>query len=151
MIMNNKIYIFLIFSFILLTFAFNSGCGKYITQYSAPVIIDRYPANGATGVASGETIWVKFSKTMNENNMTLSELGQKMKAATDMTAVATFYPELTPEVTWVEDNTKLVVTNVFFVGTTDDIVHLISSKDAFVDTNGLFLQEDAVLWNYKLQ
>ena len=150
MIVNNKIYIFLIFSFIFFTFTFNSGCGKYVTQYSAPVIINRYPANGATGVASGETIWVKFSKTMNENNMTLSELEQKIKLAT--TATTTFYPELTPEVVWLEENTKLVLTNVFFVGTTTEaVVHLISSKDAFEDTNGLFLQEDAVLWNYQLQ
>jgi hypothetical protein len=53
--MTKKIYIFLTFALCLFAFAMISGCGKYITQYSAPVIIERYPVSGTGGVGSTET------------------------------------------------------------------------------------------------
>ena len=150
--MNDKIYIFLIFSFLLFTFSFITGCGKYITQYSAPVIIARHPTNEASGISSNETLWIKFSKSMDENNMGTPELFAKVVFASDMTATATFYPDLTCEAVWSDDNTVLTIRNVFFISTEAAArVHIISSREAFIDTNGLYITEGAKLWNYTLQ
>jgi len=150
--MNNKTYVFLTFALLLFSFTFVSGCGKYVAQYSAPVVISRYPVNGASGIGSHETIWLKFSKSADENNMNISQLGSKIKWAGDMMATATFEPSLTPEAVWSEDNTKLTIKNVYFTSIEAGArVHITASREAFQDVNGLYLQENANLWNYTLQ
>jgi hypothetical protein len=150
--MSDKKDIFLTFALLFFTFTFVPGCGRYITQYSAPTIISRSPAIDATLVSSHEVIWLKFSKIMDINNLDLSQLQSIIKSADDMNAVITTDAVLTPEAVWVEDNTKLVVTNVIFTSIEGAArVHLIASKEGFGDTNGLFLQENTDLWNYTLE
>lgn len=150
--MSNKAYISLTFAFLLFTFAFNFGCGKYITQYSAPMIISRYPVNGASGVGSAETLWIKFSKSMDMENTNLEALLMMVKFANDMTAVATFEPLLTPEAIWSDNSSKLTVKNVIFTSIEAGArVHIMASREAFQDMNGLYLPENTNLFNYTLQ
>lgn len=150
--MKTKINFFLTFALFLLTFAFVSGCGKYFTQYSAPTIISRSPAIGATAVSSHEVLWLKFSKGMDVSNLDLSQLSSKIKSSGDMSAAITIDPILTPEAVWLEDNTMLVIYNVFFTSSESSArVHLTASKEAFIDVNGLYLPENTELWNYNLQ
>lgn len=150
--MKNKIFNFLVFALLFLTFGFICGCGKYFTQYSAPTIISRSPVIGATLVPSHEVLWLKFNKTMDINNLDLSQLVSKVRSANDMNAVITIDATLTPEAAWEEDNTKLIISNVFFTSIESAArVHLIASKEAFEDNNGLYLQENADLWNYTLE
>ncbi len=148
--MTKKLYIFLTFALCLFSFAAISGCGKYITQYSAPVIIERYPVSGAGGIGSYETLWVKFSKSMDTNGSSIAELLSKIKFAADMTATATFYPDPTPEAVWSESDSKLTITNIFFIANPGNSIHVQSSKEAFQDVNGQYLTENANLWNYTL-
>jgi hypothetical protein len=149
--MKNKIFISLIFSLCILAFAFASGCGKYIAQISPPVILTRSPVLGAGGVASTEALWLKFSKSMDTGGTSVTEILSKVKIGIDMTATATFDPSLTPEATWSESDTKLTITNVIFVPVPGNVVHIISSKESFQDTNGNFLGEGIDLWNYTLE
>ena len=150
--MDNKKYTFLIFAFVMLAFTFVSGCGRYIVQYTAPSVIASSPAMGATGAASNETLTVKFSKAMDISNMDLAGLVSKVKFAPDMNAVITFDAAVTPEALWSEDNSVLTVTNVRFVSSDAGArVHIIASREAFIDRNGLYLPEDSALWNYTLQ
>ena len=150
--MNNKIYIFLTIVLCLFAFSFIFGCGKYVTQYSAPVIISRYPPIGAALMGSAEVLRVKFSKHMNENNWISEEVASKIYAAADSNATPEIFPELTVEAIWSEDNTKLSVYNIFFSGSAANyVVHLVSSKEAFSDVNGLFLPENTTLWSYTLE
>ena len=151
--MNNRLYIFLIFSFLLLTFSFITGCGKYATQYSAPVIISRYPPLGSGPMATNEVLWVKFSKKMNENNWTGStEVMQRIYPATNSTATMETLSDVTVEALWSEDNTKLSVYNIFFTGEASNyMVHLLASREAFSDVNGLFLPENTTMWSYTIE
>jgi hypothetical protein len=148
--MTKKIYLFLTFALCLLAFAVISGCGKYAAQYSAPVIIERYPVAGAGGIGSAETLWLKFSKSMDTNGSSIAEMINKIKFAADMTAVMTFEPGVTPEVAWSEDNTKLTLTKIFFIADPGNRIHIQSSREAFEDENGQFLTENADLWNFTL-
>jgi hypothetical protein len=148
--MTKKIYIFLTFALCLFTFFMISGCGKYITQYSAPVIIERYPVAGTGGIGSSETLWIKFSKSMDTNSSSIADFINKIKIAPDMTATVTFYPFPSPEATWSEDDSKLTITNVFFVANPGNRIHIQSSKEAFQDVNGQYLTENADLWNFTL-
>lgn len=148
--MTKKIYTFLAFALCLFTFSFILGCGKYITQYSAPVIIERFPVSGIGGIGSSETLWIKFSKSMDTNSSSISDFINKIKIAPDMTATVTFYPFPSPEATWSEDDSKLTITNVFFVSNPGNRIHIQSSREAFQDVNGLFLTENADLWNFTL-
>jgi hypothetical protein len=149
--MNNKIYLFHIFALCLLTFAFTSGCGKYIQQYSAPYIVASSPAIGATGVASGERLWVKFNKNMDGVAISISTLGRRIAFSPLMTATANYYPDLTPEVFWTESNTILNITHIFFIsGEGGNRVYVIASREAFTDSNGLFLPENTKMWDYTL-
>lgn len=150
--MNKKIYFFLIFALLFLTFAFTSGCGKYAAQYSAPVILSRFPTDEAADVSSRETIWVIFSKSMNADNASYEALLAMISFAGNMNAIATSEQPLTPEAVWSENSTKLTIRNVIFTSTEAGArVHMIASREAFEDMNGLYLQEDANLWNYTLQ
>jgi hypothetical protein len=149
--MNKKIYFFLTFALCLLTFSFISGCGKYMAQYSPPVIIERYPVAGAGGVGTFETIWVKFSKSMDTSGLTsIESVGSKIKFASDMTATVTFYPYATAEVIWSDDDTKLTFANIFFIANPGNRIHIQTSKEAFQDVNGQYLTENADLWNFTL-
>jgi hypothetical protein len=148
--MNKNIFLFLTLVLLALSFTVISGCGKYMAQYSAPVIIERFPAAGAGGVGSGETLWVKFSKSMDTSGFSVSEIGSKIKFPVDMTATATFYPDITPEMTWSDDDTKLTMSNFFFIANPGNKVHFQTSKEAFQDTNGQFVTENADLLNYTL-
>jgi hypothetical protein len=149
--MNKKTYTFLAFALCLLTFAFISGCGKYATQYSAPVIIERYPVAGTGGVGTTETMWIKFSKSMDTSGLTsIDSLATKIKYVSDMTATVTFYPDATPEVIWSDDDTIMTFINLFFIANTGSRIHLQASLEAFQDRNGLYLAENADLWNFTL-
>ncbi len=148
--MTKKIYILLTFTLCLFAFIMISGCGKYITQYSAPVIISRYPVAGAGGIGTTETLWIKFSKSMDTNGSSVSDLLSKIKVAADMTATVTFYPDLTPEAVWSESDSRLTVTNLFFVAFPGNRMHIQSSKEAFQDVNGQYLTENADLWDFTL-
>jgi hypothetical protein len=148
--MNKNVFLFLTFTLLVLTFAVTSGCGKYMAQYSAPVILERYPVLGVGGVGSGETLWVKFSKSMDTSGFSLAEIGSKIKFPIDMTATATFYPDITPEMTWSDDDTKLTMANFFFIANPGNRVHMQASKEAIQDTNGQYLTENADLFNYTL-
>ena len=149
--MKNRIYIYLIFSLCLLAFAFASGCGKYIEQVAPPVILERFPASGAGPVSTAEALSIKFSKSMDTGQTSPAELLNKVKIGFDMTATATFYPTLTPEAAWSESDTKLTITNIFFIPVPGNVVHIISSKESFQDTNGNFLTEGIDLWNYTVE
>jgi len=150
--MNKNIYLFLTFTLLILTFAVTSGCGKYMAQYSAPTIISRNPVIGAGNVASGEPLWLKFSKTMDTSGTSFDQFMTKMKFGDNMTATATIYPELTPEASWAENDSKLIITNIFFLGTpTSNEVQIISSKEALMDVNGLYIPENTVLWSYTVE
>jgi len=148
--MSNKIYILLAFSLVLLTFAAISGCGRYAAQYSAPVVLERYPPAGTGGIGTTETLWVKFSKSMDTSGFSTVEIWNKIKHATDMTATHEFYPDATPEVIWSDDDTKLTMTNFFFIANPGNRVHFQTSKEAFQDTNGQYITENANLWNFTL-
>jgi len=148
--MNKNIFLLLTFTLLISSFAVISGCGKYAAQYSAPVIIERYPAAGAGGRGSGETLWVKFSKSMDTSGFSTSEIGSKIKFPIDMTATATFYPDITPEIIWSDDDTVLTMTNFFFIANPGNRVHIQASKEAIQDKNGQFLTENADLFNYTL-
>jgi hypothetical protein len=126
------------------------GCGKYATQYSSPVLLSVYPAIDATGMASDETIWIKFSKSMDPGDVTLSGLGKRLVWASDMTATPTTFAEITPEVTWSEENTKLTVKNIYFIDSPGTLVHVIASLEGFIDTNGQKLPEGTTLWKYSI-
>lgn len=145
---NNKSYVSLIILLCIISILFIFGCGKYMAQYSAPVIIDRYPALGAGGIGSGETLWVKFSKSMDTSGTSISDIGNKIKFAPTVTA--TFYPDVTPEIIWSDDDTKMTMTNFFFIANPGNSVHIQASKEAFQDTNGQYLTENADLLNYTL-
>ena len=150
--MNNKKYIFLTFALCLLAFYFASGCGRYVTQYSAPVVISRNPALDAGSIPTNESIWVKFSKAIDAGSIDMNTLMNKIKFAADCTAVATFDPLVSPEAKWEEDNTKLTILNVSFVSLESGArVHILASKEAFQDMNGLYLIEGADLWSYTIQ
>jgi hypothetical protein len=148
--MNKNIFLLLTFILCVSSFAVISGCGKYAAQYSAPVIIEHYPAVGAGGRGSGETLWVKFSKSMDTSGFSTSEIGSKIKFPIDMTATATFYPDITPEITWSDDDTVLTMTNFFFIANPGNRVHIQASKEAIQDVNGQYLTENADLWNFTL-
>jgi len=149
--MNKKTYALLAFGLCLLAFAFISGCGKYATQYSAPVIIERFPVAGAGGVGTNETMWIKFSKSMDTTGLTsIDSLASKIKFSSDMTATVTFYPDATPEVIWSDDDTKMTFTNIFFVANAGSRIHYQASMEAFQDRNGLYLAESTDLWNFTL-
>jgi hypothetical protein len=124
----------------------NFGCGKYVEQYSAPTIISSYPALNGISSISGETIWVKFSKKMDTEGYNLANIQSKFKFAPDMTAVSTTYPELTPEVYWTEDDSKLVVSNFFFLITGDAKVHITASLEAIKTVSGQYINENSDLW-----
>ena len=134
--MNKNIYIFLTLLLLVSSFAVISGCGKYMAQYSAPVIIERYPALGAGGVGSGETLWVKFSKSMDTSGFSISEIGSKIKSPIDMTATVEFYPDVTPEMKWSDDDTKLTMKNFFMIANPGNKVHFQTSREAFQDKIG---------------
>jgi len=146
----SRTYFIVLFACLLIAIFFNFGCGKYIKQYSSPVIISRYPVAGAASVASDEVLWVKFSKRMSENDYIGSEeVAQRISAATDSNATLETFPSLTVEAKWSDDNTKLTVYNRFYTGSTSNcVVHLVSAKNAFSDENGLFLPEHTTLWSY---
>lgn len=148
--MKNKIYIFLTFAFLLLTFAFISGCGKYAAQYSAPVIISRYPALGADGIGSAEALWVKFSKRMDTSGTSFNDLINKIVPALDNKATVLIFPDITPESFWLEDDTRLVIRNIFFVASPEGRVHILASREAFKDMDDLKIPENATLWDYTL-
>lgn len=148
--MTKKLYIFLTCALCFLTFSIISGCGKYATQYSAPVIIERYPVAGAGGIGSTEAIWVKFSKSMDTNGSSIADIANKIKFAADTTATVTFYAYPTPEAVWSEDDSKLTITNFFFIANPGNRIHIQASKEAFQDVNGLYLTENADLWNFTL-
>ena len=132
--------------------AFASGCGRYVVQYTAPVVIAMTPAEGTTGVPSNESLVVQFSKSMSTTNMDIAGVIARVKYASDMNAVATYDAALTPEAVWSSDNSILTINNMRFVSSdAGAIVHIVASKDAFVDVNGLYLPENTELWNYKLQ
>ena len=67
-----------------------------------------------------------------------------------MTATVTSFASPSPEVTWSESNTKLTFTNFFMIAFPGSRVHLVASRDAFVDVNGQDLSENADLWDYDL-
>ena len=149
--MNKNIFLFLTFTLLVLSFAVISGCGKYMAQYSAPVILERSPAEGAGDIGTTETLWIKFSKSMDTSGTaSIENMITKIKYATDMTATVTFYPDITPEVTWSDNDTKLTITNVFFVADPGNTIHIQSSKEGFQDINGQYLTENADLWNFTL-
>ena len=149
--MNKNIFLFLTFTLLVLTFAVTSGCGKYASQYSAPVIIERSPANGEGGIGTTETLWIKFSKSMDTTDISsISAFASKIKFATDISAVVTSEPGVTPEVVWSENDTKLSLVNFFFIANPGNRIHFISSKEAFQDVNGQYLTENADLWNFTL-
>ncbi len=150
--MDNKKYIFLIFSIFILTFAFVSGCGRYVVQYTAPVILSSSPASGATNVPSDETLSIQFSKSMDSANTDINGLMTKIKVASDMTATVTFDASTTPEAVWNGDFTVLTIMNIRFVSAEAAArVHIVASWEAFIDRNGLYLPENTELWNYTLQ
>jgi hypothetical protein len=149
--MNKKIYIFLVIAFCLSSFVIISGCGKYATQYSAPVILARYPAAGAGGIGTTETLWIKFSKSMDPAGISsIDALSTKIKFASDSTATVTTEPGITPEVIWSEDNSRLSLVNLYFTANSGDKIHFQSSREAFQDVNGLYLPENSELWNFTL-
>jgi len=97
-------------------------------------------------------LWLKFSKTMDTSGTSFDQFMTKMKFGDNMTATATIYPELTPETSWAENDSKLIITNIFFLGTpTSNEVQIISSKEALVDVNGLYIPENTVLWSYTVE
>ncbi|MFH1710603.1 MAG: hypothetical protein ABH860_06045 [bacterium] len=149
--MTKNTYIFLAFTLCLLTFTFTFGCGKYTVQYSAPVILERSPTSGAGSIESTETLWIKFSKSMDTTGVSsISALATKIKYATDMTATVTFDAGLTPEVVWSDDDTKLTLRNVFFIASPGNKVHFQASREAFQDVSGLYITENAILWSFTL-
>ena len=149
--MDNKRYLFLIFAFLLLAFAFISGCGKYLSQYNAPTIISRYPELDAVGIGSSESIWLKFSKPMDTAAIASAEdLATKMANASNMTATIKILPGITPELIWSEDNSTLTISKIFFAASPESKVHIVLSKEALADVNGLFLPEKAELWDFTL-
>ena len=149
--MNKLKYNLIIFAIFIFTFAFVSGCGRYVKQYSAPVVIANSPAMGQTGVASDAALSVTFSKSMNTTNMGWPDIISKLKYAADMTATATMPAGVTPEVVWSNSDSTVTITNITFVATPDHHVHIVASREAFMDVNGLFIPENTDLWNYNLQ
>jgi hypothetical protein len=149
--MKREIYTLLIVVICISSLAFINGCGKYIAQYSAPVILESFPAAGAGGIGTNETLWVKFSKSMDTTGLTSTDaLANRIKFASDNTATVTFEPGITPEVVWSDDDTKLSLVNFFFTAAPGNTIHFQSSREAFQDVNGLFLSENADLWNFTL-
>ena len=149
--MNKKIHILFIIAFCVSSFLFIFGCGKYATQYSAPVILARYPAAGAGGIGTTETLWIKFSKSMDPAGISsIDALSTKIKYASDSTATVTTEPGITPEVIWSEDNSRLSIVNMYFTASSGNSIHFQSSKEAFQDVNGLFLPENSDLWTFTL-
>ncbi len=147
--MKKKIYILLIVVFCISSFAFLFGCGKYAAQYSAPVILERFPAEGTGGIGTTETLWIKFSKSMDTTGLnSINAIATNIKFATDNTAMVTFEPGVTPEVVWSEDNSKLTLVNLFFTADSGNRIHIQSSREAFQDVNGLYLTENADLWSF---
>lgn len=147
---NNRVYAILIFSLLILTFCFSAGCGRYAQQFSPPVVLSRYPVLFQGGVGSGEALWVKFSKSMDTDGFDIAGVVNKIKTASDMTATVTSFASPSPEVTWSESNTKLTFTNFFMIAFPGSRVHIVASRDAFVDVNGQDLSENADLWDYDL-
>jgi hypothetical protein len=149
--MKKKIYILLIVVFCISSLAFIFGCGKYAAQYSAPVILERFPVAGAGGIGTTETLWIKFSKSMDTSGLTsIDALATKIKFATDNTAAVTFVPGTTPEVVWSEGDSKFSLVNLYFTADPGSKIHFQSSREAFQDVNGQFLTENAELWNFTL-
>lgn len=150
--MNRKTCHLLIIGLCAASFTLASGCGRYLTQYSPPTIISTNPTLEAVEISSGEVLWLKFSKSMNESDMDINTFLGKIKIASDMSAVPTTEPLLTPEAVWSSNNTVLTVNNVFLISAdANGRVHILSSREAFQDKNGLFLPENTDLWNYTLQ
>jgi Bacterial Ig-like domain len=148
--MNKRTYMFFTSALLLLTFAFCTGCGKYLTQYSAPYIVSSQPAIGATGIVSTETLWVKFNKSMDGAAIDVSALGSKLSFPQQMTAVPTFFADTTPEVYWSENATKLTITGVNFISGEGSRVYIVATREGFMDANGLYLPENTVMWDYTL-
>lgn len=150
--MSNRTYLIFIISVSMFTLISMSGCGKYFEQYSSPLILSRYPALGATNVPTNEIIWVKFSKRMDTFGTTIEALLAKVLFAADNSAQSGLDPSATPEAKWSENNTKLTITNVFFVSTEAAArVHILATKEGFEDLSGLYIQEHTTLWNYLLE
>jgi len=149
--MNKNIFLLLTLALLISTFAVISGCGKYAAQYTAPLILERFPAAGAGGIGTTETLWIKFSKSMDTTGISsISAFASKIKFATDISAVVTSEPGITPEVVWSENDTKLSFVNLFFIANPGNRIHFISSQEAFQDANGQYLTENADLWNFTL-
>lgn len=148
--MKNRTYFLLMTAFCIITFAMISGCGKYAAQYSAPIIISRYPALGADGIGSAEALWVKFSKRMDTSGTSFNELINKIVPALDNKATIRILAGITPESFWIEDDTKLVITKVFFVASPEGRVHILASREAFKDLDDLKISENATLWDFTL-
>ena len=149
--MSKNIFLFLTLALLVSTFAVISGCGKYAAQYSAPVILERHPPSGTGGIGTTETLWIKFSKSVDTSGTSsIENMIAKIKYATDMTATVTFCAGLTPEATWSDNDTELTLTNIFFVADPGNRIHIQSSKEAFEDVNGQYITENADLWNFTL-
>jgi hypothetical protein len=148
--MNTKTFSLLLVTLAFICIFFNFGCGKYLVQYSAPDILSISPTIDATGIASNEQLWIKFSKAMDPGDITMSGLGKRFIWASDMTATTTFFAELTPEAYWTEENTKLILNNIFFINSPGTHVHIIASLEGFSDTDGKFLPEGTSMWKYDL-
>jgi hypothetical protein len=148
--MKSKQYLLYILLLSIFSFCFSSGCGRYFSQYSPPVILSRYPALNAGGVGSGETIWVKFSKSIDTAGFTIGNLFGRVKVADDMTASPELFATPTAEMTWSNSDTQLTISNVFFIANPGNKVHILSSREAFTDTDGQMLTENAILWDYTL-